>query len=367
MIDGSKADAQASNDNGGNIARDAFGNGLPSQAYAKVGHYEGPSEPARFGYAQPAYYPIPAPATVFTYKKYEVPAEIPSQIVYEVPAPAIAQSSAVTHGNYGSANSNAYTGLDSAASLAQANGPAEPVVIAAKNQGLYTPYSPSSASSSANVNGGYGGSAFSAAKTGIPTRKSISWRFGTAYDQPAAYGAARAAANSGGFGLRSTANAAGPGSAYSTADNTAVKSVANSYNGGSADANANVNNGHYAVFRSENLHGYGGLKSSAITQNGGFADSKAQVDNVGNEYLNSAARSQLNGSAQSSATNDGGVYGFRSNGAWGGRTGSTAFSNGSGNAVSSVKSQDLSTGYRVINSNANSDAFGAARADAYSI
>lgn len=393
QVDGNKGDAQAINENG-----DAQGNGLPSQAYAKVSSYDAPSDAVGLGYSQPAYYPLPAPATVFTYQKYaDVPVEIPSRIVYEAqPGPALAQSSAITKGHgsansvaktdYGSAISNANAqgyGHNAASSIAQSDGPAlEPAVIAARAQGLHSVYTPAyvpvghnSASSSANVNG-YHGSAASAARTGpVPTRKSISWRFGTAYDQPAAYGAAKAAAVNYGQGssaansgvspqgsISSYANTLGHGSAQSAATNNGY-----GIDNGFGNANANLYNANYAVPRADIPAGYGAIKSSASSHNGGSSIANSGTDFAGNNYVNTNSRSHLGGTAQSAAYNGGSAYGQRSSGAYNGHLGADSSSVDGGSGSANARTQGVSTGYRVVNSVANSAPHGSSRANAYAV
>ncbi|XP_075992773.1 uncharacterized protein LOC142987704 [Anticarsia gemmatalis] len=274
-------------------------------------------------------------------------------------------SNAKTYGGYGHADSKANSGYGSAStsartqgqgsasSNAQTNGvvgvvypvaPEAPVVIPAQElpsvidvktpifHTAYVPVAPAGiASSNANVVGS--GSAASSAK--LTHGRTISWRFGTAYDVPAP-NSAQAQASTYGQGIaKSHANTNGYGSANADADVNSsgygsAKSTANSNGAGSANANADV---HGA--------GYGAAKSAANTSYGSAI---------------STANSNAYGHAKSAA-NVGGYYG-------GSRTSADAHSHGYGSAASSARAQPVSTAYRVANSQALSSGSGYARANA---
>ncbi|CAD0194595.1 unnamed protein product [Chrysodeixis includens] len=222
---------------------------------------------------------------------------------------------------YGSANSNANSGYGStstsaksngqgsASSAAQANGVAYPVVapvavvpaaqvyptvIEAKTPVFQTAYVPfpvqGVASSNANVIGS--GSAASSAK--VSRGRTISWRFGTLYDAPAA---AHAQANTySGFGAaKSAANTHGHGSA---------NAHANTYGAGASNANADAHSAGYGSAKSAaNVHGayYGGSRTSADAQSHGFGNAASSANSQGLSTAFRVTNSQANSSGYGSA------------------------------------------------------------------
>ena len=326
---------------GAQLARDGYY--YPGQALAQAQSYDAPPFPeSAYGAAKAqahngAYYPVPAPATVITYEQNFAPA---SSVAHtESHGGGVAHSSANTRAGpgYGATSSNADSrgegvadsnanagfggisssakthGEGSASSSAQNNGvvgvvyPAAPAplpeqpapsVFDLKTPIFYTSYVPAApaqgvASANANVVGS--GQAASSAKVGHQGR-TISWRFGTLYDSPAA---AHAQANTHGYGsANANAGVNGQGSAKSIADAQSglgvAQSSANSHGAGSANANANVN-GYGGARSAANVQGqyYGGSRSSA--------SARTQGVNTAFRVTNSQANSSGFGSAQANA------------------------------------------------------------------
>lgn len=396
------------------------------------------------GYYHP--YPVAQPAYI-TYNQNIVPAEqLVYQPLSVAPASAessattngdsesslstannygsngVAQSNAQTSGNFGTTSTNAKTfgqyntaisnantglGVSSVSSKASSNGQGvassnaqtnangivgvaplapqlivEPSVIDAKNQGFYNPSLYGSASSNANV-AGYG-SADSSARL-RPASRSISWRFGTAYDIPAGYGAIKSTpvvyqpapivyeavpAVLSPYGTaNSNARTQGAGSAQSDAKLTpgfgSIRSTANSNVHGSANADANINNNQYSLYRSGAI-GSGVAKTAANTNGLGFADANANLNNGG-----SVAKSVANsngGFANSNADIINRGSGFYRSGAefapWS-RTITDAKTSGTGSALSNAQANQY--GWKSADSSAKSNGFGSSIAHSQSL
>ncbi|KOB76018.1 Mucin related 89F [Operophtera brumata] len=438
---------------GAGFARDGLYQGQ-GQTFAKAQNYDSENAAAiELARAQGIYRPLPvAQPAVITYNQNIVPAE---QLVYQplYVAPATAESVATNNGasesslstvsnngagsaesnsqtsgqygytttnaktlnGYNSAVSNANTGLGVASvsskasgsglnqgfasSNAQANGfgslneEIDPSIIAAKNQGFYTPaksqgfYTPArfgAASSNANVNG-YG-SAESSAKT-APARRSIHWHFGTAYDIPAGYGTIKSVApvayqaapvltqaapvvyqaapvvyqaaepvEVSPYGnIQSSAVINGNAAAQSNAQQDAgsdgyAKSTVNSNHGGRGNANADINNNN-GLYRSgaigSNLH------TKVNTIGHGAADSFANWN-----HAKTVANSHGGSSTANADINryNAGLYRTTADGAQ--RIISGVQTNGVGNAESDA--QQFPSGFNRVKSVASTNGLGSA-------
>lgn len=260
----------------------------------------------------------------------------------------------------------------------------EPLIIAAKNQGFYNPATYGSASSNADVRG-YG-SATSSAKTG-PTRRSIHWHFGTAYDIPAGYGAYKSAAPAVyqtpvvyqaapvavPYGTaNSFANTQGDSTAQSNAklspNFSATSSNAKSNIGGSANSNAGINENSYGLYRS-GMSGSGILKSTASTNGAGFAGSDTNV-HQGVGIAKSTANSSVGGYATAKANADinnhnYNLYRTAGEGAQWGRTISEVKTSGFGSAASNAKTYPF--GQKTADSTAKSSGWGSSFANSQSL
>ncbi|XP_023945605.2 uncharacterized protein LOC112051265 [Bicyclus anynana] len=346
-----------------------YGAHYPGEAVAKAEVYDTPGAPA-YGVAKavaetqntPTYYTVPAPGTIVSYQQnYRTPA----QIRYEYPALSSVNTAAETKG-YGSASSKSGSGLTSATSQTNggyassaANNALNSAVVSTNSQGI--------ASSQANINSPQA-MVISSAKS----NELRGWRFGTAYNIPAP-------------GQAHVSSQANGGSAKSTAHTDGVVTTADAQGYGSANANAKLPGGFANSAANTNGLGYGaarytegnqygsahstinnglGVVKTAANSNGyGNADSHADINEQGS--LSSVSNSNGRGTAASSANGAPTFVSLRGDGlpyVYNPRASVNTQTSGQGSA--SAKTQGLNTGYRVVNSVANSFGHGTAQANA---
>ncbi|XP_045771348.1 fibroin heavy chain-like [Maniola jurtina] len=375
----------------------------------------------------PTYYALPEPATIISYnQKFETPAEIryeyPGTIAQSsavindnsessitsarAEGPGSAESTAKTQGvgTYGITSSNAKTfGSGFGTASSNVNNGYGAVNTAAKTHGYGSASSKSESalgltSAATKTNGGYASSSannvldsavVSATSQGIASSKAdinavqgviispvetsnlqrTGWRFGTAYNVPTP-------------GQAQVSSQANGGSAKSTAHTDGVVTTADAQGYGSANANANLHgasvnsaansngirygatkyaagNGYGSAHSTVN-NGLGNIKSSANSNGYGNANSHADVNEQGS--LLSVSNSNGQGTAASSA-NSAPSYAFRGLPySFNPQTSVNTQTSGQGSA--SARTQGLNSGYRTVNSAANSFGHGTAQANA---
>ncbi|XP_034836968.1 protein rtoA-like [Maniola hyperantus] len=423
-----QAYGSATNDGYSQLGKNAFGVPGEAVAKAEVYNGPGaPANGEAKAEAQntPTYYAVPEPATIVSYdQKFETPA----QIRYEYPGtiaqssaiindnsdssvtsaraegPGSAESIAKTQGvgTYGITSSNAKTfGSGFGTASSNVNNGYGTVNTAAKTHGYGSASSKSEtglglASAATKTNGGYASSSannaldsavVSATSQGTASSKAdinavqgvvvspvetsnlkgIGWRFGTAYNVPTP-------------GQAQVSSQANGGSAKSTAHTDGVVTTADAQGYGSANANANLLGGSvnsaansngigytkyaagngYGSSHSTVNNGLGSIKSSANSNGYGNANSHADINALGS--LLSVSNSNGQGTAASSA-NSAPSYAFRGLPyTYNPRTSVNTQTSGQGSA--SARTQGLNSGYRTVNSAANSFGHGAAQANA---
>ncbi|XP_069364270.1 protein rtoA-like [Maniola hyperantus] len=365
----------ASTDDQNQLGRNAYGGPYPGQAVAKAEVYDGPEarsyeeakaiDEARYTLSS---YTVPDPAVVSYQRNFETPAEI----VYEYTgnaAPSSAITVAKTQG-YGSASSTSQTDLGLTSAASQTNGGyASSAANNALNSAVVSTNSQGIASSKANINS-LPGLVISSARAN--ELRGHGWRFGTAYNLPIP-------------GQAQVYSQANGGSAKSTAHTDGVVTTADAQGYGSSNANANLNSGSvnsaansnglgYGAFRysagnqlgsaqSTINNGLGNIKSYANSNGYGNANSHADINEQGS--LSSVSNSNGYGAAVASANSAPGYAVFRTDGfPYAYSAGPSVVTQTSGQGSASARSQGLNSGYRVINSAANSYGYGAAQANA---
>ncbi|CAH2262993.1 glycine, alanine and asparagine-rich protein-like [Pararge aegeria] len=374
----------------------------------------------------PTYYAVPAPATIVSEQIFETPAEIryaqpavaqssatlngnsdSSITSAKVEGTGSAESTAKTQGigSYGITSSNAKTfgsGVGTASS--NVNNGYGAANTAARTEGFGSASSKSESglgmtSAATQTNGGYASSAANNAlnsavvsassqgtassKADINTLQGVivspvktvgfkGWRFGTAYSVPTP-------------GQAQVSSQANGGSAKSTAHTDGVVTTADAQGYGSANANANLPGGYvnsaantnglgygaarytqanqYGSSHSTIYNGLGNIKSSANSNGYGNANSHADINEHGS--LSSVSNSNGLGTAASSANSVPSFASLKTDGLpyiYSPRA--TVNTQTSGQGSASARTQGLNSGYKVVNSVANSYGHGAAQANA---
>ncbi|XP_023945599.2 filaggrin-2-like [Bicyclus anynana] len=404
-----------------------FGVNYPGEAVAKAEVYDTPEAYGAANAVveaqnTPTFYAVPAPATIVSEQNFETPIEViyepgtigQSGVINDNAESSVtsamaegtgsAESSAKTQGfgsygvtssngktfgfGSGSASSNVNNGYANTAARTQGYGSAssksEPGLgltsAASRTNGGYATSAANNAFNSAVVSATSQGTASSNANinTGsvvVPITtadlKGVSWRFGTAYNVPTP-------------GQAHVASQANGGSAKSTAHTDGIVTTADAQGYGSSNANANLPGGYINSAANTNGFGYGaarytegnqygsahstinnglGVVKTAANSNGyGNADSHADINEQG--FLSSVSSSNGHGTAASSA-NSAPTYALRADGlpyVYNPQVSVNTQTFGQGSA--SARTQGLNTGYRVINSAANSFGYGSAQANA---
>ncbi|XP_039761913.1 hornerin-like [Pararge aegeria] len=274
---------------------------------------------------------------------------------------------------HGSASSNSQTGLGLTSASTQTNGGyASSSANNALNSAVVSTSSQGIASSKADINSPQGlqGVVVNSARA-IPYN-GVHWHFGTAYNAPtpgqaqvysqANGGSAKSTAYT--DGVVTTADAQGYGSAKANANlhNSYVNSAANSNGLGYGAARYTANNELGSAHSTIN-NGLGNIKSYANSNGFGNANSQADINEQGS--LSSVSSSNGRGTAASSANSGPSYATFRTDGlqyVYSPRT--TVNTQTSGQGSASARTQGLNSGYRVLNSVANSFGYGSAQANA---
>ncbi|OWR41034.1 hypothetical protein KGM_201539 [Danaus plexippus plexippus] len=293
---------------------------------------------------------------------------------------------------FGSSSSQSKTGLGSLSSETRTNGGS---ATSSANRALESAIATSSsqgsgyASSKADLNT-LNGVPVSSVKT--INKQAVSWKFGTRYNVPSNVGQVYATSQSNGGSSKSSAQADNFGT---------IKTNADSQGHGSANAKANLNEAGYLnsntmgnAKSAANSNGVGSINTAASSNGFGYANSevnangfaKSTANTQGSPYGSSNAQADIKGGSISSSANSNGFgygqatantgpnYGANRYNVpaihpyFGGfKTVADAKTTGQGSASSSVRTQGVQAGYKVVKSSANSSGDGTAEANAQSL